>query len=757
MCYREYWQQFNLTAILVLLSQVMTVGLPVSSTAADPTPKYALVDGCSHYIHLPNNKLNGPINDVEEVTKALVKHFGFPTENVRRLVGWPDDVSQRPTRENIVREFQWLKDNVTTQSQVVIYLSGHGIRVPIPESQTNPLDPSNPEPDGFDEAFVSADAHYADGQLKNLIMDNELGVWLDAIRNKDAHVWALFDCCHSGTMDRGASNEHSRELRAKDLGVPDDVYQRAIVKGDKISQRNVNEGGPAGKDKPEGLVDSTNATVRKGTQVSFYAAQPFETAPDLPRPMNAPPNPENYFGLLTYTTLQSLLQPRQTSQLTYRELGQLITNRYRAERGTCGPTPTFAGDLDREVLGLRSWPGRSQIILRKGADKWYVSAGELQGISTGSILSLHAMQGISEGKSEIGFVRVSRSMPTTSQVEPCEFGDRSPVAIDKLQELMRCEVVTRHLGDLRLRLAIAAADAETRSLMDIARTTLGQVRNSVAGCIEVLDEQNAGRAEWELSAVSPKIAESRFRWRVAAPRIILARVGESPIGDNKPDEANADGRRQSRAYKSYDPKDEEAFRTALEADLLKIFTFQNLLRLACRECSNPADPSSDVKVELFRGGELLIDRSVVNGQQLELRIKNDGTDRIWVTPMLLSPDFEVYVLPTSQLNRPGSEGDELKPISIEVRSEQPGTQAWIVIVSSAELNKVEPDFRFLAQSSLGKSPRVTASFKASMTPFEVVTMAIAGQKGGFRGDVPMSEKNPAMVIRSWETVRTKGR
>ena len=223
MCYRESWQPFNVTSILVLLSQVMPIGQFGSAAAADPVPKYALVVGCSQYIHLPNKRLNGPINDVGEVAKALVTAFGFPNEHVHRLVGWPDDVSQRPTRANIVREFQWLIDNIAPHSQVVIYLSGHGTRVPIPESQTNPLDPSNPEPDGFDEAFVSADAHYVDGQLKNLIMDDELGVWLDALRNKDAHVWALFDCCHSGTMDRGASNEHSRELMAKDLGVPDDV------------------------------------------------------------------------------------------------------------------------------------------------------------------------------------------------------------------------------------------------------------------------------------------------------------------------------------------------------------------------------------------------------------------------------------------------------------------------------------------------------------------------------------------------------
>ena len=47
-------------------------------------------------------------------------------------------------------------------------------------------------------------------RVPNAIVDNEIGAWLRAIAAKRAYVWVIFDCCHSGTMTRGA--ELVREL-----------------------------------------------------------------------------------------------------------------------------------------------------------------------------------------------------------------------------------------------------------------------------------------------------------------------------------------------------------------------------------------------------------------------------------------------------------------------------------------------------------------------------------------------------------------
>src|SRR5437588_613294 len=80
-------------------------------------------------------------------------------------------------------------------TQVVILMSGHGVQVPIPESQTDPLDPKNPEPDGKDEVFLPADVKsFTRAGLENAILDNQFDDWLTRLRARGAAVWILFDC-----------------------------------------------------------------------------------------------------------------------------------------------------------------------------------------------------------------------------------------------------------------------------------------------------------------------------------------------------------------------------------------------------------------------------------------------------------------------------------------------------------------------------------------------------------------------------------
>ena len=101
----------------------------------------------------------------------------------------------------------------------------------------------------------------------------------------------------------------------------------------------------------------------QGSLVAFYAAQPFETAPELPLPEGAPHTKDHYFGLLSFTLLQTLEQRAQSDQLPRLRPGP--RGRYRAARGTRSPTPFCEGDLDREVLGLRQWPAHPDIVLER--------------------------------------------------------------------------------------------------------------------------------------------------------------------------------------------------------------------------------------------------------------------------------------------------------------------------------------------------------------------------------------------------------
>lgn len=713
-----------------------------TSVAADSPPvKLALLIGCSDYQHLQGKNLRGPKNDVKEFAQALTRRFGFAAGDVRTLVAWPTDVALRPTRANILHELDALAEKATDGSQIVIAFSGHGTRVPIPEAQ-QPLDPTNPEPDGLDEAFVAADAQLVNGAMQNLILDNELGVKLQKIRAKGAHVWAVFDCCHSGTLARGvgddASGEVSRELSADQLGIDAAAVKKAEAKAAAVPNQATNSGDDLT------IFDSPTDENLPGSLVAFYAAQPFETAPDLPCPAGAPKTDDHYFGLLTFSTLQTLLRERAAGKMTYRELGQAVIGRYRADRGTRGPTPNFAGDLDREVLGLGKWPGRSQLLLQKNDATWSINAGELQGLSTGSIIALYPPAVAAAGEPPLGYVKVTASTPTAANVEPCPFNQVAAIAASKLQDGQRCEIVSRQLGDLRLKLAIVG-EGDVESLVKLTRDHLQAAEEKLGAYLQV---SNDPAADWQLRAVSPAVALADYRMKIETPQLFLVRRGE--------------GSAAGRVWQQYDPRDAETFRTLLVADLQKVFTWQNLWRVAGNVGKEAASTETAVNVELAKlaaaddtsGGQLLDNAEVRAGDFLELRVANDGSDRVWVTLVFLDADFRVSVLPTEQLNRPGSAGSELEPIRFQITAKTPGPQSCLVIAGSAETNLLEPpDYRFLAQSKLGKNPKTAiAATRAGSSPFETLALAVAGQQGAFRGEVASSPHNPTLVLRSWLTI-----
>ena len=215
----------------------------------------ALLVGCSNYDSYPSHDLRGPKNDVREFANALITKFGFAPANVRQLVGKPKDPKLRPTRENILRELDQLVNEAADGMQIVIAFSGHGTRVPLPRGQ-DPFDPKNPEPDGYDEAFVAADAKLVDGEMQNLILDNEFGTRLQAMRAKGASVWAIFDCCHSGTLMRGAKDQNGqadrgevpRGLTADDLGIPAEKLKQADETRQKKQSRCPTRGGKSHDD-----------------------------------------------------------------------------------------------------------------------------------------------------------------------------------------------------------------------------------------------------------------------------------------------------------------------------------------------------------------------------------------------------------------------------------------------------------------------------------------------------------------------------
>jgi len=164
------------------LALASTVALPCPPAAAKG---YLLAVGVARYQN-PDNNLAGPALDVEDLTKLIRANFGTVIPEVRSLL---DD---RATRSNVVKELESLIGKAQSGDLVVLFFSGHGGQV---------TDRNGDEQDGKDEVLCCYDTGY--GESLGLVLDDEIGQWLETLNRKGASFQIISDSCHSGTLTRG--------------------------------------------------------------------------------------------------------------------------------------------------------------------------------------------------------------------------------------------------------------------------------------------------------------------------------------------------------------------------------------------------------------------------------------------------------------------------------------------------------------------------------------------------------------------------
>jgi metacaspase-1 len=153
-------------------AEISTIKMPPPIDIVKSTKKALLVG--INYIN-STNELNGCINDVENVSKSLV---GF-----KSIVKLTDNTATKPTRNNILNEFKKLLMNSVAGDCLLFHFSGHG-------SQT--VDRNGDETDMLDECLYTVDDKY--------IKDDELNLLIRAYLKKNVTLFAIMDCCHSGTI-----------------------------------------------------------------------------------------------------------------------------------------------------------------------------------------------------------------------------------------------------------------------------------------------------------------------------------------------------------------------------------------------------------------------------------------------------------------------------------------------------------------------------------------------------------------------------
>ncbi|WP_160381959.1 caspase family protein [Pseudooceanicola pacificus] len=179
-----------------------------------------LVVGVSDYEYLDAD-LRGPANDVGLVARMLLARGAAPADVT--VLAAPDAPlpgglapAAQPRRAAIVAALEGLAATARPGDTVVFYFSGHGSQMP---------DASGDEAGGYDEILLPSDARDwkgAIGAVENALVDDELGVMMQAILDTGAELVAILDACHSATGFRDiAGNGAARYVDPALLGVPD--------------------------------------------------------------------------------------------------------------------------------------------------------------------------------------------------------------------------------------------------------------------------------------------------------------------------------------------------------------------------------------------------------------------------------------------------------------------------------------------------------------------------------------------------------
>lgn len=175
----------------------ITVAAWAALLAAGPASRgenYAIVIGVNDCpaFRLPDGSrpksLGGAEVDADAVASRLVERFGFARPQVRLLKG------PQATLAAVRQALGDVARRARPSDHVVFHFSGHGTQV----ADRRPFD----EADGRDEALCLADA---DASGENVLVDDELGLWLDDLQAASATV--VLDCCHAGSGTKDADDD----------------------------------------------------------------------------------------------------------------------------------------------------------------------------------------------------------------------------------------------------------------------------------------------------------------------------------------------------------------------------------------------------------------------------------------------------------------------------------------------------------------------------------------------------------------------
>jgi len=142
--------------------------------------KKALLIGINKY-QIPGADLRGCVNDVKDLSAALVEFYGFKKSDITVLA------DRAATQKAMQKGITSLLRGAKKGDVLVLHYSGHGSNVP---------DDNKDEADGRDEILCPTDLNW-----DNPFRDDWLRTAFDKLP-AGVSFTTIMDCCHSGTITR---------------------------------------------------------------------------------------------------------------------------------------------------------------------------------------------------------------------------------------------------------------------------------------------------------------------------------------------------------------------------------------------------------------------------------------------------------------------------------------------------------------------------------------------------------------------------
>lgn len=653
--------------------------LPLFQPASAATG-HALVVAVSQYKNLPGElQLQAPKYDAEMILKFLHRHQlrAFPKENIVVLADGIAGAAD-PTRKAILGAMANIAGKAGKGDFVYLHFSGHGSQQPAKEGD-------NTETDGLDELFLPADVgkwNDSVGKVDNALVDDEIGEAIDAIRNKGAFVWAVFDSCHSGEVTRGVpagDDVRMRKVAPAMLGIPDKAMAQAA--------RNAPLTRTGGA--PGGALDGIRGGSKggKGGLVAFYAAQSNEQTPEMRLPAGAEGRQPH--GLFSFTLFRILTEH---PGITYRQAAQQILQHYAASY-LDRPTPLFEGDLDAPVFGSTAAAEKPQWPIEIRSGEMRIPAGSLSRLAEGAIVAILRSPAAADAEA-VAYARVVKPQTMDSTLASIAYKGKQPLASGTLPEGAYARLIQYQL-DFGLKVARPVPDpeqpAETRERL---QRVLGALKPGSDTGLRIQWVKAGEPADIRLAHIvsvrnadgKRKVLDSEHLWLLPPTGDVILEGG---------------GKTPSIALRG---KSDEQLKQALLDNLTRVARVLNLLRVSRGRGAGTTTLQAQLTVKR-KADQNMADvppetvPRLYAGDEVHLSATNKGKSPVDVNVLFIGSDYSISHWYKGRIHA----GGVLKQPLFRVSASSLGTERVVVIAQPAREQSMVQDFSFLAQSAMPKT------------------------------------------------------